>query len=51
MNVDTAKLWETVDKWRSELKSAKLRMAVDLFFADDDFRSKLELRRTAEPAF
>ena len=42
VSVDTAQLWETVDKWRSELKSAKLRMAVDLFFADDDFRSKFE---------
>jgi 3'-5' exoribonuclease len=42
ISVDTAKLWETVDKWRREMKSEKLRAAVDLFFADDDFRAQFE---------
>jgi 3'-5' exoribonuclease len=42
VNVDTAKLWETVDKWRRDMKSQKLRTAVDLFFADDAFRAKFE---------
>jgi len=42
VNVDAAKLWETVDKWRREMKSQKLRAAVDLFFADDAFRTKFE---------
>ncbi len=48
VDIDAAKLWETVDKWRLEMKSAKLRLAVDLFFADDDFRSKFE-RSPAAP--
>ena len=42
VNVDAAKLWETVDKWRGEMKSGQLRAAVDLFFADDAFRVKFE---------
>jgi 3'-5' exoribonuclease len=42
VNVDAAKLWETVDKWRRDMKSAKLRAAVDLFFADDEFRARFE---------
>ncbi len=32
------KLWDSIDKLRSSLQSAKLRAAVDLFFADDSFR-------------
>src|SRR5580698_9315579 len=36
VSVDPAKLWETVDKWRREMKSQQLRTAVDLFFADDE---------------
>jgi 3'-5' exoribonuclease len=42
VNVDAAKLWETVDKWRRDMKSPKLRAAVDLFFADDEFRARFE---------
>jgi 3'-5' exoribonuclease len=42
VNVDVVKLWETVDKWRREMKSQKLRLAVDLFFADDAFRAQFE---------
>ena len=42
VNVDLTKLWETVDKWRRDMKSQKLRAAVDLFFADDAFRVKFE---------
>ena len=42
VNVDAARLWETVDKWRGEMKSKQLRAAVDLFFADDAFREKFE---------
>jgi 3'-5' exoribonuclease len=42
VRVDTERLWETVDKWRSEMKSSQLRAAVDLFFADDEFRRRFE---------
>ena len=40
--VPTAALWTTVDKWRGEMKSRRLRTAVDLFFADDEFRARFE---------
>ncbi|MFI5232094.1 MAG: 3'-5' exoribonuclease YhaM family protein [Gemmatimonadales bacterium] len=42
VNIDAAKLWQTVDKWRGEMKSKQLRAAVDLFFADDAFRGEFE---------
>ena len=42
VQVDASKLWETVDKWRGEMKSKQLRAAVDLFFADDAFREAFE---------
>ncbi|HEX7546784.1 MAG TPA: OB-fold nucleic acid binding domain-containing protein, partial [Gemmatimonadaceae bacterium] len=42
VSVDAAKLWETVDKWRHDMRSRKLRAAVDLFFADDAFRASFE---------
>jgi 3'-5' exoribonuclease len=42
VTVDAARLWETVDKWRGEMKSKQLRTAVDLFFADDAFRERFE---------
>jgi 3'-5' exoribonuclease len=42
ISVETSKLWSQVDKWRGEMKSAQLRAAVDLFFADDAFRSVFE---------
>ena len=40
--IDASKLWDQIDKWRDGMRSAKLRTAVDLFFADDAFRSRLE---------
>jgi 3'-5' exoribonuclease len=42
VSIDAAKLWETVDKWRREMRSKKLRAAIDLFFADDAFRTRFE---------
>lgn len=42
VDVDPARLWEPVDKWRGEMKSKQLRTAVDLFFADDAFRERFE---------
>jgi len=42
VSVDAAKLWETVDKWRRDMRSKQLRAAVDLFFGDDAFRVKFE---------
>lgn len=42
ITVGPARLWETVDKWRREMKSQRLRSAVDLFFADDAFRVMFE---------
>jgi 3'-5' exoribonuclease len=42
IGMEVAKLWDTVDKWRREMKSQQLRTAVDLFFADDAFRAKFE---------
>jgi 3'-5' exoribonuclease len=40
---DTTKLWDWIDKRRAEIATTTLRRVVDLFFADDDFRLKLEL--------
>jgi 3'-5' exoribonuclease len=40
--VDPSTLWDQVDKWRAEMRFARLRAAVDLFFADDEFRARLE---------
>jgi 3'-5' exoribonuclease len=40
---DTTKLWDWIDKRRAEIATPTLRRVVDLFFADDDFRLKLEL--------
>jgi len=42
--VPTEPLWDWIDRARGELKSAALRRAADLFFADDAFR--LEFERT-----
>ncbi len=38
----TDALWVQIDQWRTEIKSKALRRAVDLFFADDEFRSRFE---------
>jgi 3'-5' exoribonuclease len=40
---DTTKLWDWIDKRRSELSMPSLRRVVDLFYGDDDFRLRLEL--------
>jgi len=40
--VEPPRLWAQVDAWRSEMRANKLRMAVDLFFADDVFRTSFE---------
>lgn len=35
-------LWAQVDGWRTALRSKRLRVAIDLFFADDEFRVAFE---------
>jgi 3'-5' exoribonuclease len=40
---DTTKLWDWIDKRRAEISTPALRRAVDLFYADDNFRLQLEL--------
>ena len=42
ISVATETLWNQVDKWRGAIKSKRLRKAVDLFFADDAFRTRFE---------
>jgi 3'-5' exoribonuclease len=42
VSIDATKLWDTVDKWRGDMRSAQLRTAVDLFFGDDAFRGRFE---------
>ncbi len=39
---DCSRLWDAVDRMRADMTSAKLRRIVDLFYADDDFRVRLE---------
>ncbi len=39
---DTTRLWDWIDKRRAEITTPALRRVIDLFFADDDFRLKLE---------
>ncbi len=39
---DTVKLWDWVDKRRAELTTPALRRVVDLFYADDEFRLRVE---------
>ena len=38
----TTRLWDWVDKRRTELATPALRRVVDLFFGDDEFRSRFE---------
>ncbi len=38
----TESMWSSIDKMRGEFRSEKLRSAVDLFFADDEFRVEFE---------
>lgn len=42
ISADTTELWNTIDGWRAEMKSRRLRAAIDLFFADDAFRAQFE---------
>ena len=42
IDMPVERLWEGIDKLRAGIGSAKLRSAVDLFFADDDFRVRFE---------
>jgi 3'-5' exoribonuclease len=39
---DTTRLWDWIDKRRSEISTPTLRRVVDLFYADDNFRLQLE---------
>ncbi|MBM4192888.1 MAG: HD domain-containing protein [Gemmatimonadetes bacterium] len=39
---DPTALWRDIDAWRTAMASKRLRRAVDLFFADDDFRARFE---------
>ena len=34
--------WETIDRWRSEIRPLRLREATDAFFADADFREAFQ---------
>ena len=39
---DTNRLWDWIDKRRAEIATPPLRQVVDLFYADDNFRVRLE---------
>ena len=39
---DPAEYWDMLDRLRSQFHSTTIRRAVDLFFADDDFRARFE---------
>jgi 3'-5' exoribonuclease len=39
---DVAMLWAEIDAWRAAMTSKQLRIAADLFFADDAFRAQFE---------
>ena len=39
---DTAKLWDWVDRLRAEFTTPAIRRVVDLFFGDDEFRTRFE---------
>jgi 3'-5' exoribonuclease len=38
----TERLWDALDKLRASISTPRLKEAVDLFFADDDFRARFE---------
>jgi 3'-5' exoribonuclease len=42
IELDTEKVWDAFDKLRAGITTASVRRAVDLFFADDDFRLRFE---------
>jgi 3'-5' exoribonuclease len=37
-----APYWETLDRWRNEVRGPRLRRTLDLFYADDDFRRRYQ---------
>ena len=39
---DVAPYWDTLDRWRSEIRGPRLRRTLDLFYADTDFRGRYE---------
>jgi 3'-5' exoribonuclease len=39
---DVAPFWETLDRWRGELRGPRLRRTLDLFYADPEFRRRYE---------
>ena len=44
---DPAPYWETIDRWRNEIRPLRLREATDAFFADADFREAFQRCPTA----
>lgn len=42
ITVDTARVWDAIDKLRAGIVAPSVRRAVDLFFADDAFRVQFE---------
>jgi len=41
-DVERQKLWESIDKWIGEMKGARLRATIALFYDDADFRRRYE---------
>jgi 3'-5' exoribonuclease len=39
---DVAPYWDTLDRWRSEIRGPRLRRTLDLFYADNAFRGRYE---------
>jgi 3'-5' exoribonuclease len=39
---DVAPYWDTLDRWRSDIRGPRLRRTLDLFYADNDFRGRYE---------
>jgi 3'-5' exoribonuclease len=39
---DVAPYWDTLDRWRGEIRGPRLRRTLDLFYADDAFRRRYE---------
>lgn len=42
IDAPTEQVWDALDKLRASIKSSRVRAAVDLFFADDQFRVQFE---------
>jgi 3'-5' exoribonuclease len=39
---DVTPYWETLDRWRNEIRGPRLRATLDLFYTDDDFRTRYQ---------